>query len=154
MHITGEEAAVINVAIGAVLASGASALNQFRVRRDAQATRRREAYAALILALDHLERAWKAPETLEDEYESKKMGAVTGQAVREIQRGYVAVLLVGSKKAEKEARKVRETAWALNDYLNGGSRRDALKSELPRLFDAFSAAGAGFIEVAEHESSH
>ena len=74
MHISGEEAAVINIAIGAGLAWGASAVNQRRVRRDALASVRREAYATFILALDHLERAWTAPETLENEYGSWNKG--------------------------------------------------------------------------------
>ena len=33
-------------------------------RTDRRLKIRREAYASMILALDHLERAWEAPETL------------------------------------------------------------------------------------------
>ncbi len=71
MHISGEEAAAINITIGAGLAWAAPAVNQRRVRRDALASVRREAYETFILAMDHLERACTAPETLEDEYGSR-----------------------------------------------------------------------------------
>lgn len=153
MHISGEEAAVINIAIGAGLAWGASAVNQRRVRRDALASVRREAYAMFILALDHLERAWTAPETLENEYGSWNMGQVTGQAVREIQRGYVTVILIGSKRAKDAAREARQAAWVLNDHFCGIERKDPSKPNLGTVFDDFSAASRKFVEVGEEEAS-
>ena len=119
------------------------------LERDA---RRRDVYAVFILALDHLERTWNAPETLEAEHLSQEMGEVTAEAVREIQRAYVTVLLVGSKKAKQEAVKVRRAAWALNHYLWGGSRDDPLKSKLSELLGGFTNAGKVFIEIAEAES--
>lgn len=153
MHLSGEELVVVNIAIGAGLTYGASAVTQRRARREAKTTRRQEAYAAFILTLDHLQRTWDHPETLEDEHSSQKMGDITAQAVREIQRTYVPVLLVGSKKAKQEAHKVREAAWAFSDYLNGGSRDDPLKSKLGKLFGEFTDASRSFIELAEAESS-
>jgi hypothetical protein len=115
-------------------------------------TLRREAYAAFILALDHLERTWNAPETLEAEYVSQKMGEVTAQAVREIQQKYVNIQLIGSDKAKQKAQEVRLAAWALSDYLHGGSREDTLKSDLGKLFDNFTKTARSFVETAETES--
>lgn len=152
MHLTGEELAVINIAVGAGLAWGASALTQSRARQDARLARRRDAYATFILALDHLERTWNAPETLEAEYGPQTIGQVTAHAVREIQRGYVVVLLVGSEKAKKAASTVRKSAWALSEYLNSRQPGDPLKSNLGQLYEAFENDSRSFVKVAEDES--
>ena len=154
VHISGEEAAAINIAIGAALAWGGGAWNGWRTdrrtTRSAQADRCRDAYSALILAFDHLARAWTASETLEADDLKQNVGAVTGSAVREIQQTYVAVLLVGSDEARKKAKAARDAAWELNDRLSGrGDKTDAPK--LFSLLDAFSDAARAFVQVAQHE---
>ena len=154
MHISGEEAAGINIAIGAALAWGGAAWNQWRIGRqasaDARSDRRRDAYAALILAFDHLNRAWTAGETLESEHLSQNMGEITGGAMREIQQAHVAVLLTGSAEAKRTAKAARNAAWDLNDRLRG--RVDRVDAEkLFDLFDAFTLAAKEFVQVAERE---
>ena len=153
MHLSGEEATIINVAAGAALTWVGSMWGQRRSRRDARVVRRREAYTTLIMAIDHLDRTWNHPETLEDEFTSKKMGEVTAQAVREIHRGSVLILLGGSKKAKQSARKVRDTAWAFNDFINGPSKNKLVSQELGRLSADFTEAGREFIKLAEDELS-
>lgn len=154
MHITGEEAAAINIAIGAAIAWGGGAWNQWRtsrhVREGARSDRRRDAYAALILAFDHLERAWIANGTLEPDYLAQSMVDVTGGALREIQRTYVSVLLTGSSEAKQKAKTARNSAWDLNDRLR--VRDDDIDvQKLFAQFDAFSVAAREFVQVAERE---
>jgi uncharacterized membrane protein YccC len=155
VRITGEEAAVINVAIGAFLGWGGVTWNQWRTsreaRRHARIERGRDAYAALILALDHLYRAWMANETLEPEDLARNMGEVTGRAVREIQRTYVAVMLAGSEEARVKARAAHDAAWELNDRLHGRSENSTGVQDLFSLFDAFTVATNGFVRAAEAE---
>jgi hypothetical protein len=118
--------------------------------RDAQATRRREAYAAFILALDRLQRIWEAPETLE--YRTEKVVDISGQAVGLIQHEYVAVLLVGSERAKQAALKAHSAAWDLSN-LHGGSRGDLFKKDLQDYLDKFRDAAREFVAVAENEST-
>jgi hypothetical protein len=99
-----------------------------------------------------LDRVWQAPETLADEAAQMTMGAMTGQAVREIQNAYVAVLLVGAKRVREAAQAARRAAWALNDGLNSGRKQRGLEN-LATLFDAFSAAAAAFVRAAGDEFS-
>jgi hypothetical protein len=123
VRITGEEAAVINIAIGAALAWSGAAWNQWRTSRhaggEARTNRRRDAYAALIIALDHLERAWTAGETLESEYLAHNMGQITGEAVREIHRAYVTVLLAGSDEASAASGNVGPVDDAAESFVVG-----------------------------------
>jgi hypothetical protein len=154
VHITGEEAAAINVGIGAALAWGGAAWNQWRTsrhtRRDERADRRRDAYASLILALDDLERAWRASETLEVDKQAQTMGAITGGSLREIHQAYVAVLLAGSDEARKKAKAAHTAAWDLNDRLRG--RDGGLDvTKLGNLLSAFSEATFQFVKLAERE---
>src|ERR1039457_1455530 len=99
MHLSGEEAAAINISIGAGLTWIGTALTQHRTREDAKGTLRRDAYTVVILALDHLDRVWTAPGTLDDETSAKTLGTITGQAVGAIEQATVPVLLTGSKRA-------------------------------------------------------
>jgi hypothetical protein len=154
VHLSGEEAAVINVGIGAALAWGGAAWNQWRTSRhtsrDARADRRRDAYAALILSLDRLERAWMADETLESDDRVQTMGAITGGSLREINEAYVAVLLAGSDGAKKKAKVARNAAWDLNDRIHG--RNGGLDvAKLGALLKAFSDAAYEFVQLAERE---
>jgi hypothetical protein len=149
MHLPAETVPLIGVALGGVIAAGSATLAQHWVRRDARAVRRREAYAALILTLDHLERSWTAPETLEDEAAEKRIGIITGQAIREIQRAYTVVLLVGSKQAKARANTARKSAWAINDCLHSGGNQGGVLKHLGTLFVAFSAAARAFVDAAE-----
>jgi hypothetical protein len=154
VHITGDEIAVIDVVIGGVLGWGGGAWTQWRTsrnaRRDARSDRCREAYAALILDLDGLERAWTAGETLEPDDRLKTMGEISGRSIREIHQAYVAVLLAGSEEAKKRAKAARNAAWDLNDRLHGrggGLNLDTLGD----LFAAFSDAARLFVQCAEQE---
>ena len=149
MHLPAETVPLIGVALGGVIAAGSATLAQHGARRDARAVRRREAYAALILTLDHLERSWTAPETLEDEAAEKRIGIITGQAIREIQRAYTVVLLVGSKQAKARANTARKSAWAINDCLHSGGNQGGVLKHLGTLFVAFSAAARAFVDAAE-----
>lgn len=151
MHLPGEVTALISVIVGAGLTWTTTAWSQGRARRDARASQRREAYAAFILALDHLERAWSAPETLQSEYLTKKMGELTGQAIGEIQRVYVVVLLVGSKQARAAAEKARTAAWDFNNRLNSGREPGALMPRLSDVYDNLLTAAREFVEAARSE---
>lgn len=123
MHLTTEESTAINLAIGALLGWGGSALNQARVdrntRREARRAERCAAYSQFILAVDHLNRVWVNCETVEPEYDSQKMGDVTGAAVREIQRAYLPVAFTGSQQAKAKADRARVAAWHINECLQG-----------------------------------
>jgi hypothetical protein len=154
VHITGNEIGVIDVAIGGVLGWGGGAWTQWRssrtARLDARSDRCRDSYAALILALDYLERAWTASETLEPDDRVRTMGEITGKSIREIHQAYVTVLLAGSEEARNRAKTARNVAWDLNDRLQG--RGDELNlDQLGRLFAAFSDAARSFVQLAEHE---
>lgn len=150
MHITGEEAAAINIAIGALLALGSTTLAQRHAHQNEKLTQCREAYAALILATDHLENAWMAPKTLGYEFSAKKRSQVTGEAVRAIQRGYVTVRLVGSKEAKKLAGDVMSAAWDVYFCLYEGGPKQ--RKEIDDIFDSFVRASASFNKLAEQEA--
>lgn len=79
------------------------------------------------------------------------MGELTGGAVREIHRAYVAVLLSGSKKAKAKAKAARTAAWDLNDRLNGQVYGVDGVRNLFVLLEAFRTAAGEFVEVAEQE---
>jgi uncharacterized membrane protein YccC len=154
VHLSGEEAAAINVGIGAALAWGGAAWNQWRTgrhsRHDARTDRRRDSYAALILSLDGLERAWTATETLEPDDRAQTMGAITGMSLREIHQAYVAVLLADSDEARKKAKAARNAAWDLNDRLHG--RNGGLDvPKLGELLNLFSNSSYEFVQLAERE---
>ena len=121
-----------------------------RPKRQGNARRievQRDAYAGLIGALDQLQRAWDAPETLTAPGD-QKMGAVTGEAVGRIQQAYGVVRLVGSEDARAKARVAWSAAWDLSNLLN--TPGDKL-SKLGTTFDAFSAAAREFVDQAEAE---
>lgn len=150
MHITGEETAAINIAIGAMLALCSATLTQRHAQQDAKVIRCREAYAALIMAVDHLENAWMAPKTLGYEFSSSNGKKITGEAVREIQRAYVAVRLVGSKEAKQTAGEVMSAAWEIYFCLYEGDAAE--RKQLDGIFDAFVKASAKFIKLAEDQA--
>ena len=100
--------------------------------------------------MDHLENAWAAPKTLGYEHSAKKMNQVTGEAVRAIQRAYVTVRLVGSKKAKQLAGDVISAAWDVYFCLYDG---DTVKpKEFDEIFDTFVRASASFSKLAEQEA--
>jgi hypothetical protein len=152
MHITGEEAAAINIAIGAALAWGGATFTQRRSRKDARADRRRAAYAAFILTCDHLSRAWDAAETLQPEYQAQNMGGVTGDALRQIQEVYVTVLLTGSSTAREKANTARNAAWNLNLCLRGDTLARATPKTLFDLLELFNDAASAFLTAAQAEA--
>ena len=145
---------MLDVVIGGVLGWGGGAWTQWRTsrntRRDARSDRCREAYAALILALDGLERAWTAGETIELDDRLKTIGQISGRSIREIHQAYVAVLLTGSKEAKNRAEAARNAAWDLNDRLHG--RAGGLDHEtLGNFVNKFTDAARLFVERVEHE---
>lgn len=107
---------------------------------------RRDAYAGLIGALDHLERLWESPETLAIPGD-QKMGAATGEAVGRIQQAYGIVRLVGSEDARAKARAAWSAAWDLSNLMNGPGEKFG---KLGPTVDAFAAARE-FTQHAETE---
>jgi len=148
MGIPTEGVVLINLAAGALLTYAGGAVNQHRQRDARRAEVRREAYGALILALDHLQRVWEAPETMPTTMDDQRMGRATGEAVASIQQAYAAVRLVASKDARAKADAAWSAAWDLSNLLNTPGPKF---SRLGPVFDAFTAAAREFVEQAEAE---
>ena len=150
--LIGGGAAVLGALIGGVSGWATAAATARREHKEARDERRRDAYAALIIAVDRLDRTWRAPATL-DAAAVSAMRPVTGQAVAAIQRCYVAVLLTGSRRAQEAAGLVRTSAWELHDrlYPLSAQTQPVSGSSLNDLLDAFTADGRAFVEVTQDE---
>jgi hypothetical protein len=151
--LIGGGAAILGAVIGGVSGWATAAATARRERKEARDARRGEAYAALIIAVDRLDRTWRAPATLDDTAAASAMGPLTGQAVAAIQRCYVAVLLTGSRRAQEAAGLVRTSAWELQDrlYPPGRQTQPVSGSSLKDLLDAFTADGRAFVEIVQDE---
>jgi len=93
-----------------------------------------------------------AGETLEVDVREQEMGAITGSAVREIQKTHMAVLLVGSDEAKQKAKTACDAAWELNDWLR--ERKRSYTPAMPKLgslLDSLSDAAFEFVKTAQHE---
>jgi hypothetical protein len=133
--------------VGGVLTWAGGVLNQ-RGQNDARRTEiRRDAYGAMLIALDQLQRLWEAPETLAIAGD-RKMGSATGEAVGHIQQTYAVVRLVGSADARIRAKAALDTAWDLSNWFNTPREN---RSKLGPTFDAFRDAAREFLEQAEGE---
>ena len=154
MHITGDEIAVINVVIGGVLGWSGGAWSQWRSSRiariDARSDRCRDAYAALILALDHLVRALDVDEALALSERIQIMSEVTEKSLHEVNQAYVMVLLAGSKEARSITRDAQNAVFDLNDLLHRTSDK-VNQNKLDRLITAVPDVTRSFVRLAERE---
>jgi hypothetical protein len=151
--LIGGGAAVLGALIGGVSGWATAAAAVRRTRKEARDARRREAYEAFIIAVDQLDRTWRAPTTLDDAAATSAMGPLISQAVAAVQRCYVAVLLTGSRRAQEAAGLARTSAWQLQHrlYPPGGQTQPVSGSSLNDLVDAFTADGRAFVNVAQDE---
>jgi hypothetical protein len=144
------EATIVGAGIGGLLTliAGGAIL---RVQRSDRRTEiRRDAYAALIVELDYLERIWEAPETLAVPGD-EKLRDTTGVAVGRIQQTYAAVRLVGSDKARDKAKAALDAAWDLSNLFHTPHRTSEFLEKFGPTLDAFTAAARDFVKQAEAE---
>lgn len=147
MHLTSAEATLGGVALGAALTWGSNGLSQRRAGREAVAERRRDAYAAFILAFERVSWAWLAGNLLVDGQQTPLQ--VFAQASAELQETRVTVLLVGSEEAKKAAGTTSRQLYKLRGHARF-SDETAAEEQDPQ-FEEFRAAGRAFITIAEKE---
>jgi len=143
--------ALAGAVIGALITGASSWAVARRARKEAEDSRRREAYAGFIIAVDELERLWNAPATLSGMASAQAMGPLTARAVAAVQRCYVAVLLTGSARAQNAASSVRNSAWALHDYLYPSGGQGTAGGSLQSLIGRITTDGRSFVQIAQGE---
>jgi hypothetical protein len=85
--------------------------------RQARDERRRQAYAAFIVAMNQLHRLWAAPAAMSAAQAVKLLGPPTAQADEAIQQAYVTVLLAGPEGARVAADTARKAARDIYECL-------------------------------------
>ena len=148
MDIAGPIVNAGDIALGAVLAWASAGLINRRTRQDAQASRRRDAYAALILRLDELRRIFTAPHSIDAA--TTKVGTLVGQTVAAIEPAHVAVLLTGPANAREAAEKAMRSAWAIYDWFYPDDPSQ-LRSDLGALVDRYATDARAFNNTARSE---
>ena len=89
-----------------------------------------------------------------DDVGEKRLGAVIGPAVREIERACIGVRLVGEDAAERAAAEALPPAQALSDFFNSGPEPGAPRSlaALTTRITKFTEAAGAFEQAAEAEA--